>query len=181
MIEPREYSLTKKISVDKSNGYRYFLDKTHPLSSTTVGKVYLHRHIASIKIGRWVLPTEEVHHADHDRSNNTQDNLEVLTASEHRNKHILEAGYELSKIIPCKTCLEPFKVVASRPEAKFCSISCSLVKADWPSDSALSDMVWEIPVSDIANWLNVTGSAVKKHCKDRGIETPGRGYWQKNH
>jgi HNH endonuclease len=46
-----------------------------------------HRVIAEKKIGRALRPDEHVHHKDHDRQNNTPENLEVLPAREHLALH----------------------------------------------------------------------------------------------
>lgn len=75
---PHEYILKTQIKKDITLGYCYIIDVTHPLSSKH-GKVYWHRHIASVKEGRWLTRNEEVHHKSGDRSNNDPDNLVVLS------------------------------------------------------------------------------------------------------
>jgi DNA-binding Xre family transcriptional regulator len=46
-----------------------------------------HRRIASEKVGRPLTKGEIVHHIDEDRSNNDQNNLEVLTHKQHKQVH----------------------------------------------------------------------------------------------
>lgn len=48
---------------------------------------YLHRVIAEQKYGRELKPTEHVHHLDHDKLNNSPDNLVVLSPTEHASYH----------------------------------------------------------------------------------------------
>jgi len=84
-----EYHKKIIIKNEKTIGYQYFLDKEHPLALSE-GKVYLHRHIASLKIGRWLLSSEHVHHIDGNKKNNNPDNLEIKSASEHAREHLLE-------------------------------------------------------------------------------------------
>ena len=51
---------------------------------------YEYRLVAASKIGRPLARTEIVHHIDGDVTNNTPDNLEVMSQSEHINRHRLE-------------------------------------------------------------------------------------------
>lgn len=48
-----------------------------------------------------------------------------------------------------------------------------------PSPEELKELVWEIPASKVGEHFGVSGRAIKKRCRKYGIETPGRGYWQK--
>ena len=51
--------------------------------------VYLHRVVAEQTIGRKLRPGEVVHHLDHDKTNNSPENLVVCSsASVHRQYHI---------------------------------------------------------------------------------------------
>jgi hypothetical protein len=52
-------------------------------------------------------------------------------------------------------------------------------KIEWPSDSELSKLVWEIPRSKLALQLGISDKAIAKHCKKHGISQPSRGYWMK--
>lgn len=52
-------------------------------------KGYLREHIRVIElhIGRRILPTECVHHKDHNRKNNALENLELVDRSKHSREH----------------------------------------------------------------------------------------------
>lgn len=70
-----------------SNGYVLIrVGVGHPLADVR-GYAYEHRLVASEKLGRRVLPSEHVHHIDGDKTNNTENNLEVLSQAEHRCEH----------------------------------------------------------------------------------------------
>lgn len=71
-----------EIRLDKNIGYYYFYEPKHPLANKS-GKVYLHRVVASEKIGRWLTTEEHVHHIDGNKTNNSPENIMILTASEH--------------------------------------------------------------------------------------------------
>lgn len=64
----------------------------HHRASKTSGCVYEHVIVAEKMLGRELLPDEEVHHKDKDRSNNDEDNLMVFAS---KNDHIAyHAGAE---------------------------------------------------------------------------------------
>lgn len=50
-------------------------------------RMYEHRYVAAIKIGRALRSDEEVHHIDGDGWNNHPDNLEVMSRKEHVQRH----------------------------------------------------------------------------------------------
>jgi hypothetical protein len=92
------------IKVDKTKGYEYINDPSHPLANKS-GKVYVHRIVASEMLGRWILPEEHVHHIDGNKRHNDPENLQILSASEHARLEIklrnLAAGKE---DIFCSSC-----------------------------------------------------------------------------
>lgn len=55
----------------------------------------------------------------------------------------------------------------------------ALEKTIWPSDEDLSRVIMQAPMTQLANQLGVTETAVRKRCKARNIPTPPRGYWAK--
>lgn len=79
----------------------------------------------------------------------------------------------------CERCQGPFEVRRGSNKQRFCSRQCagSRSQIDWPAAEELRDLVWKIPAVEIAMQLGVTSTAVKKHCMNQGIQTPGRGYW----
>jgi len=73
----------------KREGYWYICAPEHPNSSKQ-GYVAEHRLIMEAYIGRYLKPDEVVHHMDHDRSNNSLSNLQLMTDSEHKTLHARE-------------------------------------------------------------------------------------------
>lgn len=70
------------------NGYRYRYAPDHPLAIGTK-KLYVaeHRLVMESVIGRLLFNFEVVHHKDENTLNNSPDNLELMSASEHSKHH----------------------------------------------------------------------------------------------
>lgn len=60
-MTPAQYDRLIETRLDVALGYLYFIDRAHPLASK-VGRVYHHRHVASLAMGRWLVASEHVHH-----------------------------------------------------------------------------------------------------------------------
>ena len=54
-------------------------------------------------------------------------------------------------------------------------------KVTWPTDTKLKKLVWAKPLSRLAVDLNVSDNAIRKRCKQHGIELPKNGHWQRQH
>lgn len=177
-MRPEEYIRPTFLRLDITLGYLYFLDCGHPLASK-VGRVYYHRHVASLKVGRWLTSEESVHHADGNKTNNDPDNLEVLTRSEHVSIHNAERGLmsRPEHDVVCVGCSELF--VTTDPGRRYCARSCvtKLQRKFEIGKEELSRRVWTEPIRDIARDLGVSDVAVHKRCRRLGVEKPPQGYW----
>lgn len=120
----RMYNKPIELKRDKTLGYIYFLDKNHPLADK-VYKVYYHRHVMSLHLGRWIGHKEHVHHINHDRSDNRIENLELLTPKEHGSLHgKSKTAFHPYCLLPkvCPQCKNEFKPIGKR--SKYCSKKC---------------------------------------------------------
>lgn len=174
-----------------TNGYTLVYIPDHPkaiASGSFQGYVYEHVLIAEEMLGRPIQSGDVVHHLDENRSNNSPDNLLVLSGPMHSKLH---TWLSKNTIVPndeyrdrteagcvrCMTCKKPIKY-----GFKYCSRQCCFDEKmvnNYPSKEELEKMVWLKPTSQIAVEFNVSDSAIGKLCKKLGIEKPGRGYWAK--
>ena len=52
-------------------------------------------------------------------------------------------------------------------------------KVNRPEKDELQELLWTTPTTKLAEFYNVSGTAIKKWAKQLGLNYPGRGYWQK--
>ena len=165
----REISIGKGLVAYK---YKYFLDKNHLLASKPDGIVLLHRHLMSLKLGRWILPTEHVHHIDGNSQNNDDSNLEILSKEEHARKHSIEGRVHWQQ--PCKYCSKLLLFTDCTSSTKqYCSIKCKAL--DSVKDKALTKEVLEdlLPFhtwTSLGYLLNYTDNGIKKRAKSLGCD-----------
>lgn len=171
---------------DTYSGYFYKEGNGHELSMPS-GRIFLHRYLMAMKLGRKLETNEHVHHIDGNRGNNDLSNLELLSSSEHKLKHLQESGFGKTESC-CHYCgkitsknISLIKKSEKLKQNLYCSKECSkenlrkfIVTEDW-----LKEMVWLVPTKQIAKDFGVSDQAVAKACKRFGIEKPPRGYWQK--
>lgn len=170
----------QELKTQKRDGYVYFLDKEHPLANV-VGRVWYHRHLASIKQQRWLKTNEHVHHINGDVSDNNHTNLVILTRAEHALTHCFLRGHSSHPLLKrkCKACGNVYSTKTI--SQKCCSYKCSGI---WSrrlviEKDKLERLIWEKPTSVLAKELNVSDTAIAKRCKKLGIKKPPRGYWAK--
>lgn len=83
-------------------------------------KMLEHRWVMEQVLGRQLLPTEQVHHINHDRLDNRPENLEVVTAAEHGQRHTIRATTK-----PCVICGQVFTPhKTKRVRAQTCGPEC---------------------------------------------------------
>jgi hypothetical protein len=117
--EPRFIKRTGKYS------YAYVLQPHHP-RATYDGYVREHRLVAEHTLGRFLLPTEIVHHIDGDTLNNRPENLAVLASiGEHTKKHKPRRRVTVQCNICGKTVERKFcDSVRRNPRHFYCSLAC---------------------------------------------------------
>lgn len=178
----------KNLKIDKTLGYVYFIDKNHPLAHPKNGKVYYHRHIASVANGRWIDKHEVVHHKDNDRKNNDPLNLEILTHPEHSKHHISERikefriknGIDPHLVVLIKKCLVCGNETKNQ---KYCSDSCRIIssqRAKRPTKDELSKLLDKYSCVKVSKMYGVSDVAIKKWATSMGLTTKPRGFWAKH-
>lgn len=71
----------------RRNGYWAIHLPEHPYSNKQ-GYVFEHRLVVEKNIGRYLKPTEVVHHIDYDKTNNKVENLQLLSSNaQHKDIH----------------------------------------------------------------------------------------------
>lgn len=163
-----EYNKEIVFCADNS-GYVCFMDKEHPLSHKT-GRTYFHRHVASLKYGRWLTTDEEVHHIDGNKKNNDPSNLLVLTAGEHT---LIHKGSILEK--KCPACNKAFYPQANR--IKYCSERCSKtdkIKNKDLTKELLDELIPKHSWVTLGEMFGYSDNGIKKRAKALGCDIPKR-------
>ena len=161
------YREIKQEELKVHKGYHYFNDANHPLTNSSY-IVYYHRHVASIKIGRWLTTDEHVHHIDENKLNNTPENLQVVSKSEHVNIH---RGYLVEK--PCKECGKLF--IPKKNRIVFCTIECVLkskTKLDGLTKDELEYLIWTEPFTKLGAIFSCSDNAIRKWAIRLGCTFP---------
>lgn len=159
-----------ELRIDSSLKYAYFLDKNHPLATGNSYRVYYHRHIMSMKLGRWVTSEEVVHHKDENRSNNSIDNLELTTNSEHARLH-----QTILVDITCQCCNTMFKPKDS--DQIYCSQKCASLARQKKSHnsfdkSLLEKQIWELGFTQTGKIYGYSDTGIKKLAKKLNCALP---------
>lgn len=165
------YTKDIEIKGPVTEGYLYFIDKEHPLAIGNSGKVYHHRHMASLYLGRWILPEEHVHHIDRVKHNNAEDNLLVLTASEHSLLHA-NGGIKNKNCLYCGTTFSP-----KESSIVYCTPKCftnSNVKKPELTKEYLDVLIPKYTWTALGRLLGYTDNGIKKRAKQLGCNIPIR-------
>ena len=159
------------------NGYILVKFPHHPRAWKT-GWMYLHRLVAENFLGRFLRDDELVHHRNRVRTDNRQENLEILTASGHAAHHARRVPKMLR---PCQGCRK--LIATTRETQKYCSKICrdfiEMKRPKFVTKKWLTREVWKVPTTVLAKRLKVSDAAIAKWCKHWGISKPPRGYWAK--
>lgn len=168
-----------EFKIDKGTGYMYCYNPNHPLANKA-GKVMEHVLVMVEAIGRPLKQGECVHHINRDKTDNSIENLRLMTISEHALLHQMEDNGYLLSDRTCLICSSKF-TASSGSAQKYCSYSCSF-KARKRFDISREDLyrlVWTTPTVEVAKILGISDVAVGKRCKKLNIPKPSRGFWAK--
>lgn len=77
----------------RSDGYVHVSMPDHPFA-TADGYILQHRLVMEKIVGRFLLPSEDVHHKNEIRHDNRPENLELKTHSEHLREHYHDRGID---------------------------------------------------------------------------------------
>lgn len=100
-------------------------------------KILEHRYVMEQHLGRTLLPSEHVHHINHDRLDNRVENLEVVTVEEHAERHTWRPITKACCI--CDATFTPDKTKRARQQT--CSRECmkALIRLRWQERKARQD------------------------------------------
>lgn len=171
------------ISPFRKNGYQYFLDKDHPLAPTGDARILLHRHVASVKLGRWLTPEEHVHHIDEDKLNNSPENLQVLSNKEHYEAHYGPAVYEgetqrTYAKFTCTVCGAEFHKLKGA-SGNYCSDPCfkkTLVKNKELTKEFLEELIPITSWRELGTIFGYSDNGIKKRAKALGCDVTKAKY-----
>lgn len=95
-------------TIQDGHGRTLIYSPDHPNPSFGKAHVYRYRLVMEAHLGRYLLPSEIVHHKNGDHSDDRLENLEVMTQAQHAGKHMIErmAGrwsYNHDKCADCGT------------------------------------------------------------------------------
>jgi hypothetical protein len=105
--------------------------------------MFYSRWIMTKKICRWLDPSEEVDHIDEDRTNDSEDNLQILNRQKNAAKSAFRRVKSDSRFcFNCPVCNKPSSIEMARLRYRrkrgstgpFCGKSCA-VKSKWNSDN----------------------------------------------
>ena len=108
--------------------YKYAVVPEHP-KATKNNYVLLHRIVMENYLGRLLEDNEIVHHKDHNKKNNSIDNLELMNKEVHAYLHNKEKGRQMVKLI-CPWCKREFvrdkrATHLSKPSKYHCTCCCN--------------------------------------------------------
>ena len=136
------------------------------------------RHVASVKVGRWLTSSELVRFQDGNLDNLDLSNLEVVARSEFQR----DVSNKFAKVpLVCPVCGETFfESIAHVIFRRTCSPIClaKWVRRFDPDPDELARLVWEESTLSLAKAFGVSDKATSKRCLRLGITKPPRGYWR---
>jgi hypothetical protein len=127
----------------------------------------------------------DIDHINENPIDNSINNLQFICPNCHRQKTIQFVKNKndketfRGKLYTPSFCSKCNKELSKK--RTFCKSCCKkeLFKIEWPIDSELQKMLWEMPTVEISKLLGVSDVAIGKRCKVRGLTKPPVGYWRK--
>jgi hypothetical protein len=130
---------TKKKGVRRPRWRNGYIEEWCPVRKRYV---YQHRLVVEQRIGRFLLPSEIVHHENGVKTDNSDANLHLMTRSEHGSEHLGQSSWgstgprpwQEKALVPCPVCGTPFKPKrrtvrpGQQADTKTCSQSCGQVQ-----------------------------------------------------
>lgn len=94
------------------DGYKFTINRDGYYECTTIDRLMLHNHEYE-KINGLIPDGYEIHHIDHNKTNNNIENLMILTPKEHTTLHSIERkGYPTNRKVICVETGEIFHSIA---------------------------------------------------------------------
>jgi len=147
-------------------------------------QVLEHRHVMELHLVRKLLPTEIVHHRDHNGLNNAIENLEIMTFRDHQRHHMLAAGpqqYPIAEAIRLRSegwsvlrIAKHFNVGDNNVRSAFRARSISTCdlrhgQLRWDVDRAMAMFNDGETVAKIARAVGVKPPSIRKAFLKRGL------------
>jgi hypothetical protein len=161
---------------NRETGQVEFYDPDHPLTRQD-GMVSLSRHLMSVRLGRWIRAGEIVLYIDGNPQNTDANNLKLTTLVK-----LAHTSHGHLMVVYCPVCGAPYKLSKSpKQRLVFHNNTCRrLASQKFEIDpEELRQLVWEIPITEIANLYGVSNNAIEERCRAFGIPKPPRGCWSK--
>lgn len=145
-------------------------------SVVTIGRKHLYIHRLMYRTFVGVIPSDkEINHIDHDKSNNSLENLELLTHSENQIKSAKFYGKSIkprckccgkkmchnSKSVYCRKCRKADGIIKKYKH----SPKLHLRKIEKPCKKDLAGMILCMSFLEIGRKYGVSDNAVRKWCK----------------
>ena len=176
--------------VQMGQDYKTILQKDHPHTNSG-GHVLEHIVIAETMLGRMLNPGETVHHIDHNKKNNSPDNLLVFkTRADHTLCHsgcqIYKEGdvwRAIRKTGKCEECGKDIFLSNCKMKYKkhYCSLECKMKaeKAQVDTDSIIEILrSTNGNFSKAAKEIGISSSAIIRRLKRRGLPYHSKDYQQ---
>lgn len=107
-----------------SQGYVLIYSPNHPYKDIR-NCVREHRLVMEKHIGRFLLPSEEIHHINEIKTDNRLENLQIVSRSEHTRLSVYLRKKKGQLKRNCLFCGKEFSTYPSLNRLKCCSMSCA--------------------------------------------------------